>query len=132
MTDVTMFLAKLMGPIYLIVAISIMMNKDWYVKLMKQLEANIFVYLNAIIALATGIAIVLMHNIWTSLPTTVISLLGWIAIAKGVFHILAPEKAIEIAKSFKDKLPLMSWIAFILGAYLCYIGYFQTAVAVGM
>jgi hypothetical protein len=84
-----------------------------------------FMFIMGLIATATGLAIILGHNVWSggALPA-VVTLVGWVTLAKGVlFLFLSPDAE---AGFFLDTLHyeqlfyVYSSISLVLGIYLVY------------
>lgn len=128
MNDLTLFLHQLMGPIVLVGGISFLTNMKSYKDLMKRLdEWPLTVYLSGVIALSIGIAIILKHNLWGTVPEIIVSLFGWIAIIEGILIIIVPEFLVQFSKKISQTsiftiAPPIAWLA--LGIYMCWIGYF--------
>src|SRR5450631_1252900 len=82
--ETSIYLAKLMGPIYLVVAIGMLLDREQFRAVAKEFATSpgLF-YLSGIIALIIGGLIVILNNVWSGWPI-VITLVGWAAIAKGV------------------------------------------------
>jgi len=81
----------------------------------------------AIIALASGLAIVLAHNIWSGgvLPILV-TLIGWVMLIRGVlFLFLPPEATLRIlaAMQFERFFYIYLAIPFVLGLSLSYLAF---------
>ena len=54
-------------------------------------------FLGAVLALAMGIAAVCVHNLWTDPAAILVSLVGWMVLAKGVLVLAAPEGVMKLA-----------------------------------
>lgn len=77
-------------------------------------------------ALFIGLVIVNLHNDWSTTPAALVSLIGWIGIAKGLVYFFLPEaKLVKLMKALTDR----SWYVFdglvaaALGLYLAGFGY---------
>jgi len=97
----SIFLAKFIGLVLLFIGVAILVNREWY----RQLITNFFddrglLYLSGMLALVTGVAIVLVHNVWTPDWRILITLLGWIAIMRGVMRLTFPALSMRSAKKF--------------------------------
>ncbi len=82
-------------------------------------------FLSGLLALAVGIAMAISHSVWESSWRGLITLIGYLTIAKGIVRIGFPEVPIK-ATSFLLK-GNASWIwiglAFVLGGYLSWVGF---------
>jgi hypothetical protein len=124
--ETSIYLAKLIGPIYLVVAAGLLLNQEHYRTVAKEFAANpALFYLSGVIALIIGGLIVLLHNVWSGWAL-VITLLGWAAIAKGAVRMLTPQWATGVIGKMiasENALTATSLLALALGAYLTAMGY---------
>ncbi len=75
-------------------------------------------------ALIVGLLVVLNHNIWTTDWVGLVTLLGWIALIKGVLMVLIPKKAPKWGLKISDNaLFITSVIMLLIGLYLTYTGF---------
>ena len=90
--ETSIYLAKLMGPIYLVVAVGMLLNREHFRAVAKEFATSpgLF-YLSGIIALIIGGLIVILNKVWSGWPI-VITLVGWAAIAKGVARTVLPTR----------------------------------------
>ena len=83
------------------------------------------------VAVAAGLAMVLGHNVWSGGPLAiVVTLVGWLILAKGLVLIfLTPEgiAAYFDALHYEQLFVVYAAITLIVGAYLTYGGFSQTA-----
>ena len=123
----SIFLAKLIGPALLIVGIGVLLNQSYYRAMTTQFVASrpLF-YVAAVIGVVAGLAIVLVHNVWTPNWRVLITLLGWINLLRGAVSILLPEQSFAFAaRTVASKhMPMAAGaIAALIGATLSYFGY---------
>jgi len=132
MSALTRFLARLLGLYCILVGLSMVTHKRATVETVTALVHNPPVlYLTAVFALITGLAMVLGHNVWSGgvLPV-VVTLVGWLASIKGlVLLFLTAGTAGDLlgALHYEQLFYLYSAIALILGAYLTYGGFRSTS-----
>ena len=123
----SIFLARIIGLVFLGIGVAILVNREWYRELITEFfDDRGLVYFSGILALVAGIAIVLAHNVWTADWRVLITLLGWISIAKGVMRLAFPAQAMRSAKSYaKTTMPttIGSVVIVVLGAYLTAMGF---------
>jgi hypothetical protein len=124
--ETSIYLAKLIGPIYLVVAAGILINQDHFRAVAKEVAASpALFYLTGALALIVGGLIVLLHNVWQGWPI-VITLLGWASIAKGVVRTLAPQWSTNWVAKVTANTNVMTAagvVALALGAFLTAMGY---------
>jgi hypothetical protein len=124
--ETSIYLAKLMGPIYLVIAIGMLLNRDHYRAVANEVAASpALFYLAGVLALVIGGLIVLLNNVWSGWPV-VITILGWTAIAKGVVRTVLPARATSWAAKVTGNANAMmgaGLAALALGAFLTAMGY---------
>lgn len=79
------------------------------------------------LALASGLAIVLAHNRWSGAALTiVVTLLGWVLVLRGTLILVLPSGLLDAfiaALDFERWIYLYAALPFLLGAYLTYAGF---------
>ncbi|MCK5450468.1 MAG: hypothetical protein KAI70_01735 [Candidatus Omnitrophica bacterium] len=99
--DFTLFFAKILGSLYAIIGIGILFNMKTYLKVMEDfIENAAIVYLCGVAVFVVGMIIVLNHNVWVLNWPIVITIMGWMAIFKGVFLIVFPDAMVRLTKKF--------------------------------
>jgi uncharacterized protein YjeT (DUF2065 family) len=125
--NTSVFLAKLIGPVSLLLGLGTLLNREAARDVMENFVRNrASVFLFGVITMPTGLAVVLTHNVWVADWPVLITVLGWIATFSGAVRIAAPQEAIKFARRVYEQPngALTSgaiWIA--IGAILCFFGY---------
>ena len=126
----SIFLAKLIGPIALVIGAGIMLNAAMFRRLAEEFVADdALVYLSGMLTMTAGMAIVLTHNLWVADWPTIITVLGWLMVIGGAVRIAFPQWTEAFGRRMlKHPAPTLTvaaivWLA--LGALLCYFGYFH-------
>jgi hypothetical protein len=129
MSPRTIFLSKMFGLYFILVALPMMLHKQAVVEMVAGLLRDpLMMFLFGLLALVAGLAMVLAHNIWSGgvLPV-VITLVGWLVLLKGfLFLLLFPGGAAEFylgTLNFNQLFYLYMAICLALGAYLTYGGF---------
>jgi hypothetical protein len=128
MSALTRFLSRLLGLYCILVGLSMVTHRRATVETVTALVHNPpALYLAAMVALVTGLAIILGHNVWSGgvLPV-VVTLVGWSTLIKGlVFLFLTPGTAGDFlgALRYEQLFYLYVAISLILGVYLTYGGF---------
>jgi len=128
MSQLTSYLAKLIGLYSILAALAMITHKQATVDMVTTLVHNpTAMFLGGIITLVAGLAIVLGHNVWSGgvLPV-VVTLIGWGTLVKGlIILLLSPEQQpvfflgeLHYAKLFY----VYTAFSFVLGVYLTYAG----------
>jgi hypothetical protein len=125
----SVFLAKLMGPLFLAVGIGLIANAAVYKKLFAEfLDSTALVYLSGLLTMTAGMAIILTHNVWVLEWRVLITLLGWLLAIGGAVRIVIPQGTQKIGRRFLKHpqatiIAAVVWLA--IGAVLCFFGYFR-------
>jgi hypothetical protein len=131
MASSTIFLAKLLGLFMIAVSLAAILRGQAMLALLVPLvgDAPLLLILGLLLTLA-GLAMVLAHNVWAGgiLPI-VVSLIGWITLARGVAILIAPGAVTQfVATVAGTGFPYVAAILpLILGTYLTYAGFTSRA-----
>lgn len=126
--DTSIFLARIIGPLFILVGIGVLMNTKHYGAMATDFIKNAeLYYFSGATAFVAGMAIVLHHNLWVADWRVVITILGWISIVKGTARILFPMLGAEISGSYiksEGTLRGGSILIMAIGAWLAYKGFY--------
>ena len=124
----SIFLARLIGPVFLVIGLGMLLNSDGYRATAKEfLKSRALIYLAGLLALVPGVAVVLTHNVWVFDWRLIITLFGWLLAAGGVFRILFPQQVMKIGKQLAGNDNYMlgaSLVVVALSVVLIYYGFF--------
>ncbi len=121
-----MFLAQVLGPAFVIVALAVFMNRQMIRHMMDRLsEDNPAIMLSGFISLLFGLIIVVSHNVWVWNWQLLITLVGWVSTLKGVVLLWWPSQMLKMRKSMmSDNMLLVHGVlALVIGAVLTYYGF---------
>ena len=125
----TIYLSRLIGLYCILVIPSMMIRKQAAVFAIEALLRNPSMMLMlGIIAVAAGLAMVLGHNIWRGgALTVVVTLVGWLALIKGLIFLFLPADAIAETLMCWLRHPPLFYVSMIpsllIGIYLTYEGF---------
>jgi hypothetical protein len=128
MSQATIYLAKLLGLLLLIMGISMVVQRENTLHIWFALVNNVaLVYVVGLFTVAAGLAMVLSHNIWRGgvLPV-VVTVLCWITLLKGITALVLPielAQASFAALEYDRLLYLYIVIWLVLGVYLTVEGF---------
>lgn len=128
----TAFLSKLIGLYCILVALSMVTHKQATVETVAAfLHYAPLLLLLGVVTLTAGLAMILVHNVWTggALPV-IVTLVGWTTLIKGLLFLFLPPDA-EFRVFFEglhygQLFYLYVSIALLLGIYLAYGGFSLT------
>lgn len=127
MDSTTLFLAQLIGPTMLAVGVGIFFSKNYYAKVYRNLEnETLAVLMSGIAALVIGIVMVTTHNVWEGFVATVVTLVGWLSIVKGLLLIISPRTVDRIGDRLSANpslFPIIGTVYAVLGAIISYVAY---------
>lgn len=128
MLPLTLFLAKLIGMLFLVFSLLMAMNKRAMLAAINELVRSRGLMLIAgSFNIAAGLAIALGHNVWSGgALSVVVTLIGWLVALRGVVWLFTPqEKLVQYyeALHFEQKYYVASAITGALGLYLSISGF---------
>ena len=125
----SIFLARLIGPVALAVAIALFINRRAFAAMAEEfLQSRALLYLSGFILMPAGMAIILTHNVWVLNWRVVVTVLGWMMAIGGAIRIVFPERTQAWGRGFMrhpmgGTIAGLIWLAF--GAVLTFYGYFR-------
>ena len=117
-------LAKLFGVLYLVAGLSMLLDPKRYKRVIeKVMDDDPWLYFGGSASLVVGLLIVIHHNIWGYRWEVIITLIGWMAIIKGIKLFLAPSGIKHIVRYVEDHLQMIGIVVTAVGAFLSYVGF---------
>ena len=125
--DPSLLLARLLGPLFLVAGLGLLLKPVHYRKMLHHFltDAALY-YFSGALALIVGIAILLFHNLWVADWRVVITVIGWLSVAKGVVRLLFPGAGQRAAAGLLSPTVLRGFgiLSVALGGWLSAMGYF--------
>jgi hypothetical protein len=125
--ETSIFIAKLMGPYFLVAGVGMALNASGFRDVMKAfLKNDATIYLAGVLALALGLAIVNVHNRWALEWPLIITVFGWLSILSGIMRMTFPKLVAKIGSGIFESRAVMTVggvSAIVLGAILSFLGY---------
>ena len=125
--DSYQIVAKIIGPLYLILGVALLFNSEHFLKVMKDIvKCDAFQAGTAFIIMTFGLIIVNAYNSWALDWSLAITLVGWMALILGAAELIFPQKLKKIAAGNMSKglVHLLVFISLVLGLGLTYVAYF--------
>jgi hypothetical protein len=125
------YIARLIGPLLLTVGASVayglFRHHEIYLEMMKSFMANGgLVFVVGMLTLVAGLAIVNAHNLWVADWRVIITVIGWIAILRGIASMMFPFRVRQLGEIMlaSSTAPIVgAVITIVLGAILTVMGY---------
>lgn len=120
--ETSIFIARSLAVVYISVALGFLVSGEFYRKeLAKMLDNSAFMLLGGITALIIGLLMIEYHNIWVQNWTVLITIMGWVALLKGVIFLIFPRWVVFFKPMLKPKnLNLLILPMVILGIVFAY------------
>lgn len=123
----SIFIARLLGPVFLAIGLAVLANRPAFRALGKEvLRSHALIYLFGTLDLVGGLALVLVHNVWVLDWRVLITLLGWIGIVRGLVRIFFPQRIMKFGTRMLRSQGVFVYGAIVtlaIGAVLSYFGY---------
>lgn len=124
--DLSLFLAQLLGLYLVIVCLAALYHRDIVAVLVKEIGSNTSVLLfSGTIHIILGLLVILSHNIWSTDWRVLITVLGWITLAKGIIRLFFPHKVLiwgsRVASGPTHTALVVVFLC--VGVYLALIGF---------
>ncbi|WP_331376029.1 hypothetical protein [Sinorhizobium chiapasense] len=125
----SLFLARLLGPTFVAVAIGMLINLGMYETMIAEaLRPGTLFYLSGLLSLLAGLAIVNLHNRWQMDWRVIITVLGWLMTIGGIMRIALPQVAIAVGSTIyggRASTIVAALLTGALGAFLSFKGYMR-------
>ena len=125
MSDVQIF--QVFSIAYIAVGIGFFINSAFYKKLFEDFSENATaMYLGGMSALAIGYLLVAFHNTWTNDWSVIITVIGWIALIKGILILVCPKIFTKITKAIVSKgsnLRIYAVVVIVIGLVFSFLGF---------
>lgn len=124
--ELSKLIAKILSVIYLAVAVGGIFSADHYRRLKDDIFKNTaLTYFMGFTAVIIGFLLVNYHNTWERNWTVLITIMGWLALIKGVMIIAFPTYFQSISEPFfRDRaLRVLPYVWIFLGILFGYFGF---------
>ena len=121
--DISVLIAQVLGVFFAVMGIAMAVNSKATAGAIEESVAHKgIMFMWGVSALLIGAVIVVLNNAWTSGLPLLVTILGWLALVKGLFILLAPSAAIALYRKFghSGMIVFCGVVAFVLGLVLLY------------
>ena len=85
------FIAKLVGPLFVVLGIGCLVNQTVYADMIGQaVLVPVVIYLSGLMAFLAGVAMLNGYHAWTADWRMIITILGWLLVIAGIIRIVLP------------------------------------------
>ena len=123
----SIFLARLLGPMFIVVGIALLSKPQMFRTMLPEfIGSPILLYLAGFLGLLAGMAVVLTHNIWALDWRLIITLIGWLTLARALITIFQAEWIVAAGTAILARRGIFLGAAvanLIIGFVLSYFGY---------
>ena len=124
--EVGLFLAKAWSLYLVIISLAFLFNRKAVKTMMSFVSNDAFLLGTGFLSLLIGILHILSYNVWEADWRGLVTLLGWMALAKGVVRLANPGFSKRMLKKFGKGDALRPWLfaSLVIGLYLGYVAWY--------
>ncbi|MDP3990052.1 MAG: hypothetical protein Q8Q01_02495 [archaeon] len=120
-TDISILLARFWGLFLLILGLIFLIRKKLLKDIFIMSKDNSFMLITGFMSLIVGLITLILHNLWALDWRVIVTIFGWLSLAKGIVRLGSPNFTRKTIKLFKDKSLLINGLLIlmiILGGWL--------------
>ena len=119
------YLAEVWGIFLVLVPLALLVNQNYLKRLFAEVENEATMFFLSIVSLAIGLAMILAYNVWAKNWQVIITILGWLALIKGIAVLFLPELVKKWVKKIENApfLPYALMIMVLIGLVITYLGF---------
>jgi hypothetical protein len=121
------FIARLVGPLFVVLGIGCLINQTLYADMVGQaILVPVLIYLSGLMAFLAGVAMLNGYHRWSADWRIIITILGWLLVIAGVIRILLPTVAAVAAIGLYSggyAMAVVGIIVLVIGGFLSFKGY---------
>lgn len=126
MTDAQVF--QLLGLAYLAAGLGMLINPTFYKRMIDQMvDSPPVIYVSGFMTLAVGYLLIAFYSTWGVDLRLILTVIGWIALFKGLSAIILPELFVRFSRGFirSGKTVIGAGLVMTaLGIVILYVGFF--------
>ncbi len=127
--EISILISKILSVGYLSFGLGVLLNQDYYKReLTKILDNSAILLYGGFMAIVFGFIIIEFHNTWHNDWTTIITIIGWIALIKGIILLAFPNLTQLYQKTIfhpDNLVKILVPLLFIMGILFGYFGFFN-------
>jgi hypothetical protein len=123
----SMLIARILGPLFIVVTVGVLLNLDYYLRMFNGFnkQPSLF-YMGGVMALFFGVLIVEFHNVWVADWVVIITFMGWVSLLKGCLLLMAPESTMRMFNEYAKNttaIRIQIIVGLLIGIFLTVMGY---------
>ncbi len=126
--ELSILVARIIAVVYLSASLGGFLSGDYYRRLWDDMYKNAaLTYLMGFLAVIVGFLMVHYHNRWVGDWTVLITIIGWLSLAKGIVIIVLPKYFQRATASFRTEmfLTISPYGTLAMGLLFAYFGFVQ-------
>ena len=124
--NLSVFVAQVAAIVYLSVGVGMFLDRKYYAKFFENMfKDTTAMYIGGFMALIAGFTLVTFHNDWVKSWEVLVTILGWLALVKGVMLLAFPSTILDMTKSWFNNKNLGTYavVVIFLGLVFGYFGF---------
>ena len=124
--ELSILIARIIAVIYLSASLGGFFSRDYYRRLSEDVYKNAgLTYMIGFLTVIVGFLVVHYHNLWGKDWTVLITIMGWLALIKGVLIIVFPRFIQRLSQSFSTDraLKIYPYVTLLIGLLFGYFGF---------
>jgi len=116
---------QILGLVYLSVGLGILINPGFYKKVIDSFTDNpLAIYFGGIMAVIAGYFLITLSSGWAWGWPLLITIIGWIALLKGIWFFIFPKATVHFARHMGEKcLSTGGLVALVIGVWFLILGF---------
>ena len=121
----TNYLAEIWGISMVIISLALLVKDKHLKSILAKVETEESLFMWGFISLVIGLSMVLSYNVWAQGWQLIITILGWLALLKGLALLFFPEHVKKMVKKMENQqwLPFLLVASVIIGLVITYFGF---------
>jgi hypothetical protein len=124
--ELSLLIARIIAISFISIGLGAMFKKNYFQKVLNDTFKNASVtLLVGLFTVVVSFLIVAYHNVWESSWVVIITIFGWLGLAKGIVFLISPKIMESFAKPiFKGGLSkIFPYVVVIVGLVFAYFGF---------
>ena len=120
--NTTFVLAQVLGILLIVCGLSMFSKKNMDIVVDEIFKNKGLLWVGGLLALLMGSVIIVLNNNWTAGMPVVVTIIGWLALIKGIFILIFPDTAIAFyRKILKSNIMLWAGVFVLLLGLLLFL-----------